>query len=90
MGIFWLVDCGTSMKFRCAILCQLMLQSLHLYLYLNLYLIFIRIARVTFLIIIDVIITMFRLPLCLGYCQGDGYRVGFGECAGTILPSLQH
>uniref|UniRef100_H3CFF8 Fumarylacetoacetase n=2 Tax=Tetraodon nigroviridis TaxID=99883 RepID=H3CFF8_TETNG len=23
-----------------------------------------------------------------GYCQGDGYRVGFGECAGTILPSL--
>ncbi|CAF91787.1 unnamed protein product, partial [Tetraodon nigroviridis] len=26
--------------------------------------------------------------VCLGYCQGDGYRVGFGECAGTILPSL--
>ncbi|XP_003969506.1 fumarylacetoacetase [Takifugu rubripes] len=25
-----------------------------------------------------------------GYCQGDGYRVGFGECVGTILPSLQH
>jgi len=21
-----------------------------------------------------------------GYCQGEGYRVGFGECAGTVLP----
>lgn len=21
-----------------------------------------------------------------GYCQGDGYRVGFGECTGKILP----
>lgn len=28
--------------------------------------------------------------LCLGYCQGDGYRVGFGQCIGTILPSKQH
>ncbi|XP_041796685.1 fumarylacetoacetase [Chelmon rostratus] len=25
-----------------------------------------------------------------GYCQGDGYRVGFGPCMGTILPALQH
>lgn len=25
-----------------------------------------------------------------GYCQGDGYRVGFGPCTGTILPALQH
>ncbi|XP_072237221.1 fumarylacetoacetase [Leuresthes tenuis] len=25
-----------------------------------------------------------------GYCQGDGYRVGFGACQGTILPALQH
>uniref|UniRef100_A0A7N8WSA1 Fumarylacetoacetase n=1 Tax=Mastacembelus armatus TaxID=205130 RepID=A0A7N8WSA1_9TELE len=25
-----------------------------------------------------------------GYCQGDGYRVGFGSCMGTILPALQH
>ncbi|KAM6943640.1 fumarylacetoacetase [Xenentodon cancila] len=25
-----------------------------------------------------------------GYCQGDGYRVGFGPCRGTILPALQH
>ncbi|XP_070689153.1 fumarylacetoacetase [Pempheris klunzingeri] len=25
-----------------------------------------------------------------GYCQGDGYRVGFGPCVGTILPALQH
>ncbi|XP_068183531.1 fumarylacetoacetase isoform X2 [Antennarius striatus] len=25
-----------------------------------------------------------------GYCQGDGYRVGFGTCKGTILPALQH
>nr|XP_020444154.1 fumarylacetoacetase [Monopterus albus] len=24
-----------------------------------------------------------------GYCQGDGYRVGFGSCIGTILPALQ-
>jgi fumarylacetoacetase len=23
-----------------------------------------------------------------GWCQGDGYRVGFGEAAGTILPAL--
>jgi len=22
-----------------------------------------------------------------GYCQGDGYRVGFGEVSGTILPA---
>ncbi|KAG9293326.1 hypothetical protein G9A89_007572 [Geosiphon pyriformis] len=26
--------------------------------------------------------------LLTGYCQGDGYRVGFGECLGTILPSI--
>lgn len=25
-----------------------------------------------------------------GYCEGDGYRVGFGPCKGTILPALQH
>uniref|UniRef100_A0A8C3G3J0 Fumarylacetoacetase n=1 Tax=Cyclopterus lumpus TaxID=8103 RepID=A0A8C3G3J0_CYCLU len=25
-----------------------------------------------------------------GYGQGDGYRVGFGPCMGTILPALQH
>jgi fumarylacetoacetase len=24
-----------------------------------------------------------------GWCQGDGYRVGFGEAAGTILPALE-
>lgn len=23
-----------------------------------------------------------------GYCQGNGYRVGFGECRGKILPAL--
>ncbi|KAM5206579.1 fumarylacetoacetase isoform 2-T2 [Hipposideros larvatus] len=23
-----------------------------------------------------------------GYCQGDGYRVGFGQCAGKVLPAL--
>ncbi|XP_063333363.1 fumarylacetoacetase [Pelmatolapia mariae] len=23
-----------------------------------------------------------------GYCEGDGYRVGFGTCQGTILPAL--
>ncbi|VCU70402.1 Fumarylacetoacetate (FAA) hydrolase family protein [Pigmentiphaga humi] len=23
-----------------------------------------------------------------GWCQGDGYRVGFGHCAGTVLPAL--
>ncbi|WP_250518098.1 hypothetical protein [Caballeronia sp. ATUFL_M1_KS5A] len=22
-----------------------------------------------------------------GWCQGEGYRVGFGECAGRILPA---
>jgi fumarylacetoacetase len=24
-----------------------------------------------------------------GWCQGDGYRVGFGTCAGKILPALE-
>ena len=24
-----------------------------------------------------------------GYCQGEGYRVGFGECTGQILPALK-
>jgi fumarylacetoacetase len=24
-----------------------------------------------------------------GWCQGDGYRVGFGACVGTILPALK-
>jgi len=24
-----------------------------------------------------------------GYCQGDGYRVGFGSCSGVILPAKQ-
>jgi len=25
--------------------------------------------------------------VCLsGWCQGDGYRIGFGEVEGTILP----
>ena len=24
-----------------------------------------------------------------GWAQGDGYRIGFGECAGTILPAPQ-
>ena len=24
-----------------------------------------------------------------GYCQGDGYRVGFGECKGQILPAVE-
>ncbi len=23
-----------------------------------------------------------------GYCQGEGFRVGFGECSGTLLPAL--
>lgn len=22
-----------------------------------------------------------------GWCQGDGFRVGFGECAGVVLPA---
>ena len=24
-----------------------------------------------------------------GYCQGDGYRVGFGQCTGEILPAVE-
>ncbi|XP_068688621.1 fumarylacetoacetase-like [Montipora foliosa] len=24
-----------------------------------------------------------------GYCQGNGYRVGFGECKGKVLPAIQ-
>lgn len=23
-----------------------------------------------------------------GYCQGDGYRIGFGEVTGKILPAM--
>ena len=23
-----------------------------------------------------------------GYCQGKGYRVGFGECTGKVLPAV--
>ena len=25
-----------------------------------------------------------------GAALGDGYRIGFGECTGKILPALQH
>ena len=25
-----------------------------------------------------------------GYCQGEGYRVGFGDCKGEVLPGSQH
>ena len=24
-----------------------------------------------------------------GWCEGDGYRVGFGSCEGTVLPALE-
>jgi fumarylacetoacetase len=24
-----------------------------------------------------------------GYAQGKGYRIGFGECSGTILPAVR-
>jgi len=24
-----------------------------------------------------------------GHCQGEGYRIGFGSCSGTILPALE-
>jgi hypothetical protein len=24
----------------------------------------------------------------VGYCQGEGYRVGFGSCVGKVLPAL--
>ena len=24
-----------------------------------------------------------------GYAQGDGYKIGFGECSGTILPAIK-
>ena len=23
-----------------------------------------------------------------GWCQGDGYRIGFGHCSGVVLPAL--
>jgi fumarylacetoacetase len=23
-----------------------------------------------------------------GWCQGNGYRVGFGQCSGAIVPAL--
>jgi len=25
----------------------------------------------------------------LGHAQGDGFRIGFGDCAGTILPAVE-
>lgn len=28
--------------------------------------------------------------LSLGYCQGNGFRVGFGQCSGKILPALSN
>jgi len=24
-----------------------------------------------------------------GHCQGEGYRIGFGDCAGQVLPAKQ-
>ena len=24
-----------------------------------------------------------------GWCQGEGYRVGFGECTGKIIPAIK-
>ena len=24
-----------------------------------------------------------------GHAQGDGFRIGFGECAGTLLPAIE-
>ncbi|MEO1613803.1 MAG: fumarylacetoacetate hydrolase family protein, partial [Pseudomonadota bacterium] len=24
-----------------------------------------------------------------GWCEGDGYRIGFGECVGTVIPALE-
>lgn len=23
-----------------------------------------------------------------GFCNGDGYRIGFGSCAGKVLPAI--
>lgn len=43
----------------------------------------------TFFISICIVWIISLLSLWLGYCQGDGYRVGFGRCMGTILPALQ-
>ncbi len=40
---------------------------------------------------------LLTLRLCLqdgdivtlsGFCQGEGYMVGFGECSGKLLPAL--
>lgn len=28
------------------------------------------------------------LVVMSGFCQGDGYRIGFGECTGRILPAI--
>ena len=25
----------------------------------------------------------------IGYCEKDGYRVGFGQCTGKVLPALE-
>ena len=24
-----------------------------------------------------------------GFCQGDGFRIGFGECSGKLIPAPQ-
>lgn len=24
-----------------------------------------------------------------GFCHGEGYKIGFGECTGTVLPAPQ-
>ena len=26
--------------------------------------------------------------LFLGFYQGDGFKIGFGQCTGTIIPAL--
>lgn len=28
--------------------------------------------------------------LLRAFCQGNGYRVGFGDCVGTVVPANQH
>ena len=44
------------------------------------------------ILIIELTITDYRLYtqmfILAGYCEGDGYHIGFGECAGKILPAL--
>ena len=41
----------------------------------------------TYIIYIHIKLHNYLFHCCLGYCAGDGYKVGFGTCTGKLLPA---